>query len=122
MKLSDKVLSIDTHFIDSLSGNSNFVAQSRARLETISRRVAKNRINGLGIPFPPETMDALVEMLVQMNLMHVRGDETPDEEMNNAIKNLSDLLGSEETESDFPLDFPPADNKLEIHLGAAISK
>ncbi|MDO5522689.1 MAG: metallophosphoesterase [Bacteroidia bacterium] len=120
MELSDNKLSIDTRFITSVARNPHLEEQARTRLETITRRVAKNRIENLGIPFPAENGEALVELIVKMNLLHVRGDEVVDDEMKKAINRFAELLGSEELDSDFQLDFPPADNKLVINLGAAI--
>ncbi|OJV37828.1 MAG: hypothetical protein BGO33_07740 [Bacteroidia bacterium 43-41] len=116
MELVDGKLSIDTHFVTSVSGNPELAAQSRSRLETITLRVAKNRIKNLGISFPVQTEDVLIKLIAKMNLMHVRGDEAPDEEMKEAIREFAGLLGSEETDSDFQLDFPPADNRLVIDL------
>lgn len=116
MELSSNKLSIDTRFVESISGNPHLAKEARSRLETITRRVANNRINKLGIPIPTETANALVELIVKMNLMHVRGDETPDEEMKQAISNFAGLLGSDGAEQEFQLDFPPADNTLEIAL------
>lgn len=116
MQLSGNKLSIDTRFVTSITENPNLVNEARLQLENITRRVAQSRLKGLGIPFPPETGDALTGLIVKMNLMHVRGDEKPDEEMKEAIRNFSDLLGSESAEQDFQLDFPPTDNKLEIVL------
>ncbi|MEA5061920.1 MAG: metallophosphoesterase [Petrimonas sp.] len=116
MELIDGKLSIDTHFVTSVSGNPDLAAQSRSQLETVTRRVAKNRIKNLGVSFPVQTEDALVKLIVKMNLMHVRGDEAPDEEMKEAIREFAGLLDSEEIDSDFQLDFPPTDNRLVIDL------
>ena len=100
----------------SVPGNPDLAAQSRSQLETVTFRVAKNRIKNLGVSFPVQTEDALVKLIVKMNLMHVHGDEAPDEEMKEAIREFAELLGSEETDSDFQLDFPPTDNRLVIDL------
>lgn len=122
MELFASSLSIDTRFVTSIAENPDLANEARLQLENITRRVAQNRLNGLGIAFPAETANALVELIVKMNLMHVRGDETPDDEMKKAIRNFAELLGSDDAEQDFQMDFPPADNQLVIELGTSISK
>ena len=78
----------------------------------------RNRIRAIGIPLPAETESALTELLVEMHLLHLRGDERPDEALVQAIQNLAGLLDGTAGETDFQLDFPPADNRLVIELEA----
>ena len=122
MQLCDDKLFIDTRFVTYVPGNLNLAEQARSFSENLIRRTAKNRINSLGIPLPAETADALAELIVPMTLLHFRGDEKPDDEMKKALRSFAELLGDEESDTDFELDFPPADNKFVINLGASISK
>lgn len=116
MELNDDTLNIDTRFVSSLPGNGDFIEKYRNQLETITRRVAKNRIGNLGIPLPSATREALVELIVKMNLMHVKGDEVLDEETERILNHFAELLEGEEFDSNFSLDYPPADNTLTINL------
>lgn len=116
MELTDEKLFIDTYFIDSIPMNPNLEATSKQQLYDFTRREAKKRIDGLGIPFPAETKNSLLDVIVEMYLLHVRGDEVMNEEIKSAVKSFAELLGTDEIDSDFRLDFPPADNTLEIKL------
>ena len=121
MQLVDGKLSIDTHFVTSVSGNPGLADQYRTQLEAVTRRVARSRIKGSGISLPVETEDALVKLIVMMQLMHVRGDEVPDDEIKSAVRSFAGLLDNEESDPDFLFDFPPADNRLVIDLGTTSS-
>ena len=121
MQLIDGKLSIDTHFVTSVSGNPGLADQYRSQLEAVTRRVARSRIKGSGVSLPVETEDALVKLIVMMQLMHVRGDEVPDDEIKSAVRSFAGLLDNEESDPDFLFDFPPADNRLVIDLGTTSS-
>src|SRR5690554_6499977 len=85
-------------------------------MKTIARRVARGRIEGMGLPMPEETLDALVNLIARMSVMHARGDEKPDEGMKEAIEDFAALLGGEADMESFTFDFPPEDNRLIINL------
>lgn len=114
MRLSDSTLSIDTRFITSVPGNSGLAAVYKDRLESMTRRVAGKRLEGLGIPMSPETLEALTDMIVKLNLMHVKGDEKPDLAMKMAISLFAGQLGSEADLESFAFDFTPEDNRVDI--------
>lgn len=116
MELTDTVLSIDTRFVTSLPGNPDLAAIYRDKLEAITRRVAKNRLEELGIPMYQETIEALTDVIVKLSLMHVKGDEKLDPEMQMAIRLFADQMGSEADPELFIFDFPPEDNRVVIPL------
>lgn len=118
IQLEEGKLSIDTRFVTSIPSNPDLETQSRQRAAELTRKVARNRIRAIGIPLPAETESALTELLVEMHLLHLRGDERPDEALVQAIQNLAGLLDGTAGETDFQLDFPPADNRLVIELEA----
>jgi hypothetical protein len=116
MELTDTVLSIDTRFVTSLPGNPDLAAIYRDKLEAITRRVAKNRLEELGIPMYQETIEAITDVIVKLSLMHVKGDEKLDPEMQMAIRLFADQMGSEADPELFIFDFPPEDNRVVIPL------
>ncbi|HLW10621.1 MAG TPA: hypothetical protein VKX35_09490, partial [Fermentimonas sp.] len=120
MSLTDSDLSIDSRFVTEIPGNPNLEEEYRNRLERITLRVAESRLNSLGLPFPPQLKTVLAEMIVRLNLAHVRGDEVVDEEMLGIIKSFAALLGNEVEQEEYSLDFPPKDNKLIIELDSLI--
>ncbi len=116
MELKEGQLSIDSRFVTSIPGNPDLKADYRERMKTIARRVARGRIEGMGLPMPEETLDALVNLIARMSVMHARGDEKPDEGMKEAIEDFAALLGGEADMESFTFDFPPEDNRLVIDL------
>lgn len=114
MVLNDDSLSIDTHFISSIPGKPDLAKEYREKLEELTRQVAKNRLNGIGLEMSQESLEALTNMMVKMNLMHVKGDEKPDKEMVSLVRIFSELLDSDADLGAFPFDFPPEDNKVVI--------
>jgi predicted MPP superfamily phosphohydrolase len=116
MNLHDNKLYIDTRFVTSTPRNPNLEEKYRQKLETITRNVAQNRLRRLGIPMPDEMRNALVDIIVKLNMLHVRGDEKLDEEMIQAVHKFSELLGGDADANEFIFDFPPEDNQLVINL------
>ena len=85
--------------------------------ESIIRRSIRSRLQQTGIPFADDAREALVELLTNMHLLHLKGDEVLDEGMLGSIQQFAGAMGSEDFDiNSFQLDFPPADNKLKINL------
>ena len=116
MTLNDTGLSIDTRFVGSIPGNPDLATVYRDKLNIMTRRVAERRLTSLGIPMSQETLSALTDVIVLMNLMHVKGDEKPDAEMMESIRLFAALMGGEADPESFSLDFPPEDNRIVIPL------
>ncbi|WP_294079667.1 metallophosphoesterase family protein [Proteiniphilum sp. UBA5384] len=116
MTLTDDGLSIDSRFVTSIPGNPDLTEIYKDKLDSMTRRVATRRIEGLGIPMSAETLKALTDVIVKLNLMHVKGDEKPDLAMKMAIRLFADQLGSEANPESFTFDFPPEDNRVMIPL------
>ncbi|MFA5651146.1 MAG: hypothetical protein WC914_08410, partial [Proteiniphilum sp.] len=116
MELRGDRLSIDTRFVTSVPGNPNLEEEYREKMEKIARQVAANRLKGLGVPMPGETLEALADVIARLSVTHARGDEQLDEEMTEAIRAFAGLLGGEADLDSFTFDFPPEDNRLVIDL------
>ena len=116
MQLKEKELSIDTRFVTSIPGNTDFEEDGRLRLEEITRRVAQSKLEKSEMPVSEEMKTMLIDLIVQLNLLHVRGDEKADEEMQSAIRLFASMMGTETDMESFAFDFPPADNRVVIGL------
>jgi predicted MPP superfamily phosphohydrolase len=107
MELSGEGLSVDTRFVESVPHNPNLAATYRDKLAAITRRTAKNRL---------QVPDALIDVIVNLNLLHVKGDEKPDRAMKEAIRLFAAEMGSEADPESFQFDLPPEDNRVVIPL------
>lgn len=116
MTLDETGLSIDTRFVDTVPGKPDLVSVYRDKLAVMTRRVAERRLKSLNIPMPQETLDALTDVIVQMYLMHVKGDEKPDAEMIASVRLFAGQMDDEADTDSFMLDFPPQDNRVIIPL------
>lgn len=116
MELTRTGLSIDTRFVTAIPGKPKLDVEYREKLEAITRRMAMSRIKELGIPVEQEVLNVLTDVLVKLNMMHVKGDEKPDLAMKMAVRIFADQLGSEADLESFSLDFPPEDNKVVIPI------
>jgi hypothetical protein len=83
----------------------------------VTRRVAERRLKGLGFPIPDELMPLLTDLIVKLNLEHVKGDEKADPEMMRALQLFASYLGDEVDLQNFSFDFPPEDNHVTIRWG-----
>lgn len=117
MHLQGKKLSIDTRFVTSIPGNLNLEGESRSRLEALTRRAAKHRLKIPGFPVLEEVSKSLIDMIVQLNLMHVRGDETDNPRLQESIALFEAMMGAEAETGSFTFDFPPADNDVILTIG-----
>lgn len=117
LTLQDNVLSIETKFVESIPDKPNLKEEYLQKSEHIVRRAAQSKINSMSLPIPSDMKDVVVDLLVKMQLLHMKGDEKLDEEMLQLIKHLNSIIGDSDADfSSFELDFPPADNSLKIVL------
>ncbi len=122
MTLDTASLSIDTHFIDSVPGTAGLQEKYRKITESIIRRGIRSRLQQTGIPFADDAREALVELLTNMYVLHLRGDEVLDEGMLCSVQQFAEAMGSEDFDIEsFQLDFPPADTELKINLSTFAS-
>ena len=115
--LQNNKLNIESYFIDSIPGKPDLQEEYRLKSEKTARRIAQSKIDSMALPIPSELKDTLIELIVKMQILHMKGDEKIDLEMQQMIEQLSELIGDPNADfSSFELDFPPADNFVEIEL------
>lgn len=117
MTLQNKVLSIESKFVETIPGKPNLKGEYRQKTEEIARRSAQAKINSMSLLIPLDMKSAVIDLLVKMQILHMGGDEKVDDEMLQLIKRVNKLVGDPNADfSSFDLDFPPADNTIEIVL------
>ena len=117
MTLHNNVLNIATEFVESTPNNSNLKEEYHLKTEKMVTRLAQAKINSMSLPIPTKMNNVVVNLIVKMQLLHMKGDEELDEEMLLMVDQLNRLIGDPNADfSSFKLDFPPADNFLEIVL------
>lgn len=115
--LDSTLLSIDTRFIESIPGTTDLQEKYRKIAESIINQGIQIRLRQIEIPIADDARKALIELLTKMNILHLKGDEVLDDSTLRTIKQFAEIMGSEDFDIEsFQLDFPPADNKLEINL------
>lgn len=115
--LQNNTLQIETKFVESIPSKLNLEEEYFQKAEKAINRIAYSKIESLSLPIPMELKDVFVDLIVKMQLLHIKGDEKLDKDMLQMIERLSKIVGDPDADySSFELDFPPADNFLEIEL------
>ncbi len=110
-------LKITTHVVNSIPSKPQLAEEYKEKLRKQTEKTALSKIKSLNIPLPKEIRQVLVDVIVQMNLLHVCGDEQLTEEMVQTVKMFSKIMGQENIDpTSFQLDYPPADNNVELAL------
>ena len=115
--LQDNKLDVESYFIDSIPGKPNLQEEYRLKSEKTARRLAQSKINSMALPIPADLKSTLIDLVVKMQMLHMKGDEKMDVEIKQMINQLSELIGDPNADFDsLSLDFPPADNFVVIEL------
>ncbi len=122
MALAEGGLEVESRFVTSLPDNNNLEEEARERLEAVTRHMAEGRVKGSGLPLPEELVPLITDLIVKLNLKHVKGDETADPELMMALRMFASFLGNESDVKDFSFDFPPEDNNVVISWGREIDE
>ena len=117
VEIDGDTMKIDSHFIQSIEGVPNLQEKYKEKMERGAKASVEAQLNNLKIPLAEETRRALADLLSQIIILHVAGDEKIDAETAKAIQKLAESVGDENFDAkSFQLDFPPADNHLTISL------
>lgn len=117
-ELTDAGINISSKNITSLPQAPLLAGQNKALLKQLAYKRAMymlKRSSRSDADNP--TMEKLTDVISQLFLLHVAGDEVIDEDLKAEIKELSEILGDlDETDINdiMNLDFPPADNNVFI--------
>lgn len=107
-------MDIRTKNIVSVPGYPNLAKDDRQRMKTLSKKMAANKLKRLGFGMSPNVLPKFSEVLSQMFVLHLYGDEKMDDDLRAAMQSLAENMDAPIDMSDVELDFPPADNNVEI--------
>ena len=117
MTLQNNKLTIETEFVKSIATNPNLLEDYCLKAEKSIYRVAQSKMKTLNLPIPDEMKGAVIDLIVKMQLLHMKGDEKMDKDMLQMIEQLKEFLDAPDADfSTFELDFAPDDNFLKIEL------
>ncbi|MBK5720058.1 metallophosphoesterase [Dysgonomonas sp. Marseille-P4677] len=114
VEFSDKKMNIRTKNITSIANSPNLAKDDKIRMQILSEKQAKQKLKGLGYNLPDSTLSEMANILSQIFVLHAYGDEKIDDNLKKAMEKLSMQLETPIDLMDMELDFPPADNDVEI--------
>ena len=109
----DKI-DIKTKNITEVPGYPDLAEKDKARMQVLAKSMAKQKLKGIGFSLPADVSTQMADILSQIFVLHLYGDEKPDEILKASLKAFSLFLDSSEDMEEISFDFPPADNNLEI--------
>lgn len=119
MQWKDSQLDIHTCHIHSIPGKANMAEEDSIAKLNYAIMSAKQRLRAkFGGLLPTPLSETIAELIGKVYIMHVCGDEKPDDDLKAKIEEFSRLMGQDLgfDLSDFQLDFPPADNDVKLDL------
>lgn len=103
-------MNIGTFNIESLPQNPKLGEESKTRLYNLAKTMGKRKLNSFIPGLPVKRQEAFSDILAQIFLLHVWGDETISDELKIQIQ---DIMGGGDSEGYEP-DFFPKDNNVTI--------
>ncbi len=108
-------LHIETQFIDSIKTNPNLRDKYKNQLQFQSGLVAKNKILSLMPDIEDEPLKIISDIIAQMNVLHVKGNEIMSSELLKKLSEFSNFMYNDSVDfKSFQLDFPPKDSEVWI--------
>jgi len=109
----DKI-DITTRNITGVYENPNLAEEDKARMSVLSKQMALQKLKGVGYDLPEDVSKQFADILSRIFILHLYGDEKTDSELVSSMKILSKIMDSPMDIGEMELDFPPADNNVEI--------
>jgi len=115
-ELNKTSINISTKNITSTPENPNLMQQNKLEMQERAKRIAIEKMNQRGFQFPAKTTALITDIVAKVFVMHLAGDEKPDEELKEWVRQLAVELDSPMDVSNelLGLDMYPADNNVEI--------
>lgn len=114
VELSKDRINIKTSNITSIPQNPALAQDDKQRMQTLSEKMATGKLKSFNFGLSKDVSDKFADVLSQIFILHISGDEKPDEQLKQSLKELSALMDSPMDVNEIELDFPPADNNVEI--------
>lgn len=109
-------MNIKTKNVTATPDNPNLAVEDKQRMSVLSEARASQMLKRTGLDLPEETLKPFVNVLSQIFLLHLYGDEVMDDKLMSAMKKLSQTTESPIDLEDMELDFPPADNNVTLEF------
>ncbi|MBD8389457.1 metallophosphoesterase [Dysgonomonas sp. BGC7] len=107
-------MTIKTENVISVPSNPNMAVEDKHRIQALSQRMAKNKLQGLGYDMPADILDQMADVMSRIFVLHLFGDEVADERLKTSIGKLAKIMDSPIDIEEIQLDFEPADNNVQI--------
>lgn len=107
-------MSIKTKNITEIPSNLNLSEEDRVRMKSLANRQAAAKLEGGRFDLSPDLLPIFSEILSQLFVLHLYGDEQLDGDLLDSVKRLSESMDAPFDANDVDLDFWPADNNVEI--------
>ncbi|MDH6355355.1 putative phosphodiesterase [Dysgonomonas sp. PH5-45] len=116
--LTETGMNVETRNITSTPANPLLAETDKAKMQNLSKKLAVQKIKSRMASIPATVVDKMADIVAEVFVMHVAGDEIISEEFKKNIAALAQMLDpeSEPDFSDLELDYPPADNKTTIEF------
>ncbi|GAB6012282.1 metallophosphoesterase family protein [Viscerimonas tarda] len=114
VELSDKGMDISTRKVKYIPSNPDLIKTGKTKLKDWAQNLAATKIRERGYTLPDETLSQLTDIVADIMVLHMEGDEVVNENLQQKIKKLAGELGSPISlpPSAIQLDFPPADGDV----------
>lgn len=115
-ELTDTDIKISTKNVTSIEGKPHLAEDNKKIMQERARILALEMVRAKGMSFPPETLNMLADLVSQIFVQHIQGDEKVDDPMRETIARLIKDMGMPVPLSpeNIELDFYPADNNVVI--------
>lgn len=107
-------MSVTTKNITDIPDNPNLAEEDKSRMKILSEKRAVQKLKSIGYDLPDAVLSRFAAVLGEIFILHTYGDEKVDYSLRLAIKELADDMDTLVDMDDIELDFPPADNNVEI--------
>lgn len=107
-------MDVRTKNITAVPDNSNLAEEDKLRMKALSEGMALQKLKKTGLEVTGEVLKQYSNILGQIFLLHLYGDEQADDELILSMKKLSETMETPLEMDELELDFPPADNNVEI--------
>lgn len=114
VELSEKGMDIKTKNVTSLPDNPALAVDDKQRMQFLSHKLTIQKLKGMGYNLPDDVLNQFADVLSQIFVLHLYGDEKPDEKLKQSMLRLSKVMDSPMDIEELHVDFPPADNNVRI--------
>jgi predicted phosphodiesterase len=117
VELNTDGMNITTKNVTAIPSNPNLAADSKELIRQLAYKQAVSKLKKVNLPLPADVSARFAEVLAQIFVLHAYGDEQMDDNLKQLMQNLALALGNPvESMDEMQLDFPPADNNINLPI------